>query len=241
MANSCNRSCGNNPKIWVQGDTLCQQHNKFYTISYSFEDTNACLLTSSTIEGPFYLPNSIVRKDIRESQAGIPLHLKLRIADVSGCRSISNAVVDVWHANAYGVYSGYEGAELPPLVSLDQIPHIEPVNSETFLRGRQYTDRNGIVEFYTIYPGWYELRTVHIHLKIFLDSKEVLTTQLFFPQTLNYKIQSLPPYNVRPLSPYKNENDGVLREAHGVEGGWPKVTERGCAYTATLTIGVLLD
>lgn len=241
MFSQYNRNCVNNPKVWVQGDTLCQQYNKFYTLSYSFEDTNACLLTALTTEGPFYLPGSIIRKDIRENQPGADLHLILKLVDVKGCRAIPNAAIDIWHANAFGVYSGYTNAVLPPLGTFDKIPHIEPVNKETFLRGRQYTDKNGMAEFYTIYPGWYERRTVHIHLKAFMDLKEILTTQLFFPQALNYKIQSQPPYNCRSFSPYINENDVVLRDSHGVEGGWPKITEWGCSYTATLTIGVLVD
>lgn len=232
--------CANEKTIWRQGDTLCQQYNMFYTTSYSFEDTDSCLLTSDTIEGPFYLPNSIVRKDIRENQPGADLHLKLKLVDVRGCRPISNAAIDIWQANAFGVYSGYEGIELPPLGALEAIPHLDPVNELTFLRGRQFTDKNGMAEFYTIYPGWYELRTVHIHLKLFNDAKELLTTQLFFPQDLTYKIQSVAPYNVRPLSPYINRDDSVLRDSHGVEGGWPRITECGGSYKGTLTIGVLM-
>jgi protocatechuate 3,4-dioxygenase beta subunit len=137
-----------------------------------------------------------------------------------------------------GIYSGYEGASLPPPGGSEQISHIEPVNNETYLRGRQFTDINGMVEFLTIYPGWYKLRTVHIHLKIFIDSKEVLTTQLFFPQELNYLIQSLPPYNINQLSPYINENDFILRESCGVQGGWPKITQVENMLIATLTIGI---
>lgn len=236
-----NPDCINPPIIWVQGDTLYQQYNIFYTLSYSFEDTNACLLTTRTSEGPFYLPDSIVRKDIRGNQPGAELHLIIKVVDVKGCRPVPNAVIDIWQANAFGVYSGYEGVSLPQLGGFEKISHAEPVNKETFLRGRQYSDKNGFAEFYTIYPGWYQHRTAHIHLKIFIGSKEFLTTQLFFPQILNYKVHSLPPYNARPIGPYTNENDIVLRDSHGVEGGWPKITELGCSYTATLTIGVLFD
>ncbi len=126
-----------------------------------------------------------------------------------------------------------EGAEVsmePKPVSTDR---------ETFLRGRQYTDENGMVEFLTIYPGWYPPRTVHIHVKILDDSKELLTTQLFFPQGLTNIINSLPPYNLRRFSPYTNENDIVLRYSHGVQGGWPKFTKIGEGFLkGTLTIGV---
>jgi len=232
MSNSC--------KVWSQGNTLCQQFNKFCTLSFSFEETKECLLTSSTIEGPFYLPNSIVRKDIRENQPGLPLHLMLKIVDVGGCRPIANAAVDIWHANAFGVYSGYEGVDLPPidLLYLEEVPHIEPINNLTFLRGRQYTDQDGLVEFFTIFPSWYEFRTVHIHIKVFVEGRNLLTTQLFFPQDLNCRIQSTQPYNVRSLSPFTNANDTVLRDSHGVQGGWPRTIQRGTSFTSTLTIGV---
>ena len=39
----------------------------------------------------------------------------------------------------------------------------------------------GVVEFLTVYPGWYRGRTVHIHAKVHLDGSTVLTTQFFFP------------------------------------------------------------
>lgn len=221
---------------WINENILTQQYNKFCTLSYSFEHTDKCVLTSSASEGPFYLKNSIVRKDVRESQRGVDLLLRLKVVDVKGCKAIPGLAVDIWQASAYGVYSGftgYQGAE----VSMEPKP--VPTDRETFLRGRQYTDENGMVEFLTIYPGWYSPRTVHIHVKILDDSKELLTTQLFFPQGLTNIIHSLPPYNLRRFSPYTNENDIVLRYSHGVQGGWPKLTKIGEGFLkGTLTIGI---
>jgi hypothetical protein len=37
------------------------------------------------------------------------------------------------------------------------------VRNETFLRGGLPTDANGIVELVTLYPGYYQGRTIHIH------------------------------------------------------------------------------
>ena len=42
---------------------------------------------------------------------------------------------------------------------------------QTFLRGRQRTDAAGMVEFRTIYPGWYPGRTVHIHLMVHAEGR----------------------------------------------------------------------
>ena len=97
-----------------------------------------------------------MRSDIREGRDGATLRLGVRVRDAgAGCDPIPNAVVDVWHCDATGSYS-------------------EP--GEIFLRGLQVTNRDGIAEFTTIYPGWYPGRTVHIHGKVHLDKRTVLTT-----------------------------------------------------------------
>ena len=54
-----------------------------------------------------------------------------------------------------------------------------------------------MVEFRTIYPGWYPGRTVHIHLIVQVDER-VLTSQLYFPEPVNDDVLSQPPYAERP-------------------------------------------
>ncbi len=49
-----------------------------------------------------------------------------------------------------------------------------------FLRGVQRTDAKGLAVFRTIYPGWYQGRTVHIHTKVHLGGNVVHTGQLYF-------------------------------------------------------------
>lgn len=41
--------------------------------------------------------------------------------------------------------------------------------NETFCRGGYATNTNGMVEFTTIYPGFYESRTAHIHTMVHLN------------------------------------------------------------------------
>ena len=48
------------------------------------------------------------------------------------------------------------------------------------MRGIQKTDANGIATFQTVYPGWYQGRAVHIHVKVHLGGNVVHTGQLFF-------------------------------------------------------------
>ena len=58
-------------------------------------------------------------------------------------------------ANATGEYGGY---------STNDYDH-----SETWLRGGWYTDTNGMVEVTTVYPGYYNGRTTHVHLMVHKD------------------------------------------------------------------------
>jgi protocatechuate 3,4-dioxygenase beta subunit len=64
--------------------------------------------------------------------------------------------------------SGGEGTASAPMT--------EATVDETYLRGTQVTNAERVVEFVTIYPGWYSGRTVHIHCKVHLDTTTLLTT-----------------------------------------------------------------
>ena len=69
---------------------------------------------------------------------------------------------------------------------------------QKFLRGYQVTDAEGRAEFLTIYPGWYEGRTVHIHFKIRTDPDsprgQEFTSQLYFEDSLSDQIATQAPY-----------------------------------------------
>lgn len=121
--------------------------------------------TPQQIEGPYFVDNMPNRSDLRvdisngQVQDGIPLNLTIhvyRVNDSDGgkkgtCIPIGGAKVDIWEANSQGRYSGVKD---------------DGTQGLTFLRGNQITDENGTVKFQTIYPGWYENRAIHIHLKI---------------------------------------------------------------------------
>src|SRR5919201_6708553 len=65
-----------------------------------------CVLTPEQTEGPFYIPNERVRRNITEGKRGVPLTLRVVVVDASTCRPIKGAAVDVWHCDAVGAYSG---------------------------------------------------------------------------------------------------------------------------------------
>jgi protocatechuate 3,4-dioxygenase beta subunit len=100
------------------------------------------VLTPELTEGPFYVPNERVRRNITEGKPGVPLELRLTVVDASSCKPLGNALVDVWHADALGVYSGDVAGDA----------------GTSFLRGVQRTDAHGLAVFKTIYPGWYQGR-----------------------------------------------------------------------------------
>jgi protocatechuate 3,4-dioxygenase beta subunit len=104
------------------------------------------------------------------------------------CEPIQNAVVDIWHCDAEGSYS-------------------EP--GETYLRGAQVTNADGIVEFTTVYPGWYPGRTVHIHGKVHLDKQTVLTTQFYFDDTVSAHVFVDDPYPGESNRDGFNQTDGL--------------------------------
>ena len=119
--------------------------------------------------------------------------------------------------------------------------HREPTGPERFLRGSQRANENGEVEFLTIYPGWYAPRAVHVHLKVHVESNELLTTQLYFPDDLTDSIHRTEPYAARYPTPYRNSDDRV--KFWGLEGDepagvYPTMTTAGNMQIGTITIGV---
>ena len=179
-----------------------------------------CLATPSQTEGPFYFDPRLVRQDIRESGSGVPLRLRLQIVAAADCAPSAQARVDVWHCDAAGVYSGYER---------------ERSAGATFLRGTQFADDRGIVEFATLYPGWYQGRAPHVHLKAWLDGGRELTSQLYFPDELSDQVYAHAPYSGRAGRRMRNTDDGIFRRLDG-RGPVAEVARAAQGYDAALVI-----
>ena len=91
------------------------------------------------------------------------------------CQATENAVVEIWHCDAEGNYSGYPediGRSLrKSLLFLNNNSenigyNVKPKNEKRFLRGKQKSDANDILEFNTILPSWYKGRAPHIPLRL---------------------------------------------------------------------------
>ena len=180
-----------------------------------------CVLTPELTAGPFILDGDKVRRDIREGRPGARLELATTVVDVSTCTPIRGAAVDVWHCDAGGAYSGFaqEGTE-----------------GETFMRGIQRTDRNGVARFTTVYPGWYSGRTVHIHVQVSAGGNVLHTGQLFFPERHTDAVFRRTPYSRRPNRDTRNATDSIFR--NGGSRSMLKLSKRGAGYVGRITMGI---
>jgi protocatechuate 3,4-dioxygenase beta subunit len=178
-----------------------------------------CVLAPEQTEGPYYLDDAKTRRNITEGRPGVPLTTRLTVVDVSSCRVIRGAAVDIWHCDAAGTYSG-TGAEA----------------DERFLRGVQRTDAKGVAVFRTIYPGWYPGRTVHIHVMVHIGGNVVHTGQLYFPDALTDTVYRRTPYNRRAGRDTRNNADSIYR--NGGRRSTLKLRKSGSGYIASITMGV---
>ncbi|KDN36946.1 hypothetical protein RSAG8_10480, partial [Rhizoctonia solani AG-8 WAC10335] len=104
--------------------------------------------------------------------------------DVTTCQPLDLALVEIWHCNATGQYSGFTTAQLVPVngtaptgtESMGAAPtggaggggmgSTGMTDQLTFLRGGWPTNSEGMVEFKSGYPGYYTGRTIHIHTMV---------------------------------------------------------------------------
>jgi protocatechuate 3,4-dioxygenase beta subunit len=115
--------------------------------------------TLAQTEGPFFKAGSPERTSLLEP--GLP---GTRVV-VSGhvltmdCKPLAGTVLDVWQADASGVYD----------------------NRGFRLRGHLTAGGDGGYSLETIVPGEYPGRAPHIHVKVQAPGRPALTTQLYFP------------------------------------------------------------
>ncbi|WP_308268679.1 intradiol ring-cleavage dioxygenase [Yinghuangia soli] len=211
-----------------------------------------CVLTSNATEGPYYLDNALVRQDITEGKAGVPLKLRLTVQDTTAsCNPVAGAAVEIWHCDAWGYYSGFTTANpggSAPAESADT----SGANANTYLRGYQVAGADGTVEFTSIVPGWYTPRVTHIHVKVhtggqlqdgtYEGGKVNFTGQLFVPDAVGEAVYALAPYNQHTGTPTKLDDDMVY-DGGGTQSGLMAVTQlqpgsvQG-GYLGTLVLGI---
>ena len=174
--------------------------------------SRSCEATRQITPGPFVLPKSPQRSDLREGLPGTPLKLKLKVLDSIWCKPVEGAVVDVWQCDALGRYSGAENLDFDfgtlrvTGVGLD-------MRDKTFLRGHQITGADGRAEFTTLFPGWYIPRLPHVHVRVTHGEIGWTTesTQLFFPAEIERAVYATGPYAERGPNPIGLDRDLVLK------------------------------
>jgi len=188
----------------------------------------SCVLTPEAGEGPFYLDPKLIRSDITSAQPGAPLELALQVVRAGDCATLAKARVDVWHADALGLYSGYERQSGVGGIST------QPAVGQQYLRGTQITDAAGNVRFRTIFPSWYGGRTPHVHFKVFLGAKEVVASQVFFPDDVTKDVfATWQPYREHASKRKTfNDNDPIKQGVHS------DVTRQRGSYAAKAVLVV---
>lgn len=190
-----------------------ETHNHNLTSTYtpdmtlfSSNGSSSCILTPEITIGPYDIHGELIRSNITDGQAGVPIHLEFQFVDYSTCAGVEDLMLEVWAANATGVYSGVHisGNEGP----LD----------ETYLRGLQATDSDGVAAFDTIFPGHYAGRAIHQHI-ISHTNYTVLPNntivggdinhigQLFFDESLRSAVEATYPYSTNTASIVSNDDD----------------------------------
>lgn len=201
-----------------------------------------CRLWPEQTEGPYHRDAPAERTDIIEGRPGVPLRLGLRLLAAQAATPLAGVLVEVWHADHEGRYSGFPPFQVQPgqVVTSESVPHELVAPGETFLRGAQRTDERGMCAFRTIYPGWYSSRTVHIHLRAHLGARTA-TTQLYFPDAVTDEVFTVAPYAGRPRRDTTNETDSIFTEESGEQAVLHLEGSVAAGYTGVLCFAVVAD
>jgi len=192
---------------------------------------DTCTTTNSETAGPFPTlnPQNLEITDIVGDRTGVDLTINITINNVNGnCGALEGAIVDIWHCDKDGYYSQYGGT---PMQTVDY-------TNNTFLRGRQVTDTNGLVTFTSIFPGWYTSRATHIHVHIYDESgNSLLVTQIAFPESTNsavVQVNSATAYGyIKGMNGYTyNSNDNVFSDG---------TSNELCSVSGSVSGGFTLD
>lgn len=194
--------------------------------------TPQCIVRPEQTEGPYFVDDILNRANLITADAGqgTPMNLRIQVSEVgpAQCAPLAGARVDLWHCDARGVYSGVRD------------PGFD-TSGESFLRGYQLTDDAGMVDFQTLYPGWYRGRTVHLHFKVRTrygeSDGQTFTSQLYFDDTLTDRVHANGPYPSSNQARTRNRQDGIYRRAGG-EQLMVEALDRDRKVNASFAIGL---
>ena len=136
----------------------------------------ALTLTPRQTEGPFYPDHLPLDQDNDLTQiiggkapaTGMITEFGGRLLGVDG-KAISDAVIELWHADNNGCYIHSQGAQRDQ----ERDPQFQGF-------GKITTNAKGEYRFRTIRPAIYTGRTRHFHIAVMQNGKRMLTTELYF-------------------------------------------------------------
>jgi protocatechuate 3,4-dioxygenase beta subunit len=198
-----------------------------------------CVVRPVSTPGPYWVDEKLNRADIRSDpgdsvvKEGVLLTLTMNLSSIvrGSCSPLRGAIVDLWQCDAEGVYSDAED------------PRYFNTVGQKFLRGYQVSDKDGVVKFTTIYPGWYPERTPHIHYKIrspaSARSAYEFVGQMYFDDELSDRVYARAPYAGRGKRMVSNPGDRLYNRDGGRQS-MLSVTPAKDGYAATFDVAVNL-
>ena len=201
-SDTAGEGCGD-AAAWASGGTVAMTGKDCYPDPFA-SGVTTCALLCSTTEGPC-TADTIERQDVSEGWSGLPVRLALKFVNADDCSPVAGALVEIWHTQRTGVYSGKTPSGA---FCYGDDPDAE---SYLYFRGSQTTDAAGRIDFDTCYPGWYSGRAIHIHFRVYLEGDLYLTSQLFFTDELSASIfASHPEYSGFGQPNTTNGTDNVI-------------------------------
>jgi protocatechuate 3,4-dioxygenase beta subunit len=99
-----------------------------------------------------------------------------------------------------------------------------------------------VAQFRTIYPGWYQGRAIHIHMKVHVGGETVHTGQLFFNDSVSDRVVRLSPYSSHRGTRLRNRADQIYKRAGG-SGALLRLRRRKASafrkgLIGTITVGI---
>jgi protocatechuate 3,4-dioxygenase beta subunit len=174
------------------GQLTTPSHNEVRLMAGSLGlSTLVCLMnngtedkpTSANLLGPFWRKGAPVMENgdsiVRSPTEGPPLFFTGTVVDTNG-RPVPGAEVDVWHASPIGLYENQD-----------------PEQAEWNLRGKFFTDADGVFKFRSVKPSGYPVpmggpvgdllttlkrhpfRPAHIHAMVYKPGYKTITSQLY--------------------------------------------------------------
>jgi protocatechuate 3,4-dioxygenase beta subunit len=158
--------------------------------------------------GPNALADSgVVRSDIRSSFGGASGKAEGVLTTVELTLPLAGAAVYLWHCNREGQYSMYD----------------EAIADQNYLRGVQVSDKQGKVEFTSIFPAAYSGRWPHMHFEVYesvdaatAGGTKLRTSQLAIPKDVCDAVYATDGYeqSVQNLAQTSLDTDNVFSDGY---------------------------